>query len=197
MRKFNHKKVVFKNPALNQYDENLYITNPEPVIGEEFTPDGIFSERIFGNSDYQQYSCKCGMLVGSSYQGITCATCNTVVAHLDHFNKFGIIDLKEVWIINPIFHSFLKKLLPLANILTKNILKKNGGGKYTAIGYVEFYEKFDEILEYAESLARNKDKKHIIELIRNNRDQVFTNKIFVLSTELRPKIGRASCRERV
>lgn len=76
--------------------------------------------------------------------------------------------------------------------IRRKLMKKRNGKKppkidttYAYIGMMEFYNKFDEILEYFHAKKKN-DKKEYYDDIIENRNLIFTHSIPVYTTGLRP-----------
>ena len=84
---------------------------------------------------------------------------------------------------------------PITNIDKSLIRKKRAAGKkgkkinidttYVSLGLIEFYNRFDEILEYFHSKNKNKKQELYDDLIAN-RDKIFIQNIPVYSSILRP-----------
>jgi DNA-directed RNA polymerase subunit beta' len=188
------------------FDPNRVISNPEAVNKKtkKFTSDGIFSEKIFGKLDNEgiQYSCSCGKYVGKFYHGRKCDACNTKVRFIEPILKrTGWIDLGDYKLINPVFYTFLVKIIGKNNLeetinfdkkLTKNgLIKEEETQKkniYANIGMVSFMENFDEIFDYFYQTSKSKEKEKIKELIEEYKNLIFVNKIPVYSTILRPAL---------
>jgi DNA-directed RNA polymerase beta' subunit len=187
------------------YSEVNVITNHEPIDPKtkKFNPDGIFSETIFGRLDNEgaQFSCDCKKYRGKFYLGKKCETCETEVRFIEPIIKrIGWIDLGPFYIVNPNFYNFLSKIFSKSNLLnvisyekklTKDGLVKeteNAKHPYSNIGLIEFKEKFDEILDYFFNLSKNKNKEEYYRIVKENQHLVFTNKIPVFSTTLRPAL---------
>lgn len=71
----------------------------------------------------------------------------------------------------------------------ENIRNQNPESKYYHIGIEEFYEKYSEVLNYYFELHEGKNRE-IYEYLKN-REDVFTNKIPVISIILRPAMRTA------
>lgn len=139
------------------FDAKRVVTNHNPLENKAFTEDGIFSEEIFGNY------------------------------HTSNELRRGWIDFGNNYIINPLLFPYLKKVLPkLIRIIKSERNIDNEGEEVTtseldAIGLIKLRENFDEILE------KYGDKKcEEYEYIINNRDILFTSKLPIFSSKLRP-----------
>jgi hypothetical protein len=60
-----------------------------------FSDKGLFSKRIFGDSDTEaEYSCECGETCGKFYEGTKCPKCGTEVRYVEsNIDKIGWIDV--------------------------------------------------------------------------------------------------------
>lgn len=175
-----------------------------PKFGQKLGDLNPFADR---------YSCECGYLKSRINHGITCPKCNTKCKYVDdNFNMFGWIVLKENYhAINPDLYKSLefffgqskvnveqrnaKKGSVLQNIIFYNIQISQDGHEdkvinpppnepYFGIGMVEFYERFDEIMEFY--LSKNPKKKNYYDDIMQDKDKIFTHSIPVFTTHLRP-----------
>lgn len=184
------------------------IKNPDgiysPRFGQKLGDLNPFADR---------YSCECGYLKSRVNHGIECPICHTKCKYVDDdFSMFGWIILKEPYhIIHPKFYRTLEYIFgqspynterkkikgtKLENILNHspevdqdgNIISdcafKPDNEPFYGIGMMEFYNRFDEILEYYYS--KDKKKKDYYDEIRDNRDIVFCHSIPVFTTYLRP-----------
>ncbi len=160
-----------------------------------------------------RYKCECGNLKSRINHGIECPICHTKVKYVDDdFKMFGWIVLKDEYhIIHPKFYDELDYIFgeskynierkkakgsrKLVNILnyspevdqngfTRECEFKPEKEPFYGIGMLEFYNRFDEILDYYYSL--NPKKKEEYEEIKENRDIVFCHSIPVFTTHLRP-----------
>ena len=173
-----------------------------------------FGQKLGDVNPYaDRYSCDCGYLRSRINHGMECPMCHTPVKYVDdNFKLFGWIILKdEFHIIHPKFYDSLdyifgeskfneeKKKIKggrkLKNILYYNPeVDQHGFARecefkpdkepFFGIGMIEFYKRFDEILDYYYLL--NPKKEAYIEEIRNHRDLVFCHSIPVFTTHLRP-----------
>lgn len=160
-----------------------------------------------------RYKCECGELKSRINRGIECPKCHTKVKYVDDdFKMFGWIVLKDEYhIIHPKFYDELKYIFgeskyneekkkakgssKLKNILCYNPeVDQNGFARecefkpdkepFYGIGMIEFYNRFDEILDYYANLYPK--KKEEVDEIRECRDIVFCHSIPVFTTHLRP-----------
>lgn len=184
--------------------------------GKSFTEDGIFSEKIFGRLNTEkEFSCECGKTNGKMYEGMVCPYCNNTVIEIEaNIDKVGWIDLEGNYVIKYIPFQFLEKIIGRENLFNicklpnritldgdvdqeeiEEIRKKGGAYKYWHYGNNEFYKHFEEILEYYLSInypeeRESKYLKDVLEII-GTKDTVFTDKIPVISTVLRPALRTA------
>jgi DNA-directed RNA polymerase beta' subunit len=196
--------MKIKLVSLNKdFDITKVVSNHIPLIEKtgKFSDEGVFSERIFGRlpSSGREYSCDCKLFEGRFYEGILCKECHTPVTCRDTvFSKKGWIDLVDYNIINPLFFQYFKKIIGnvqfLKIISQKKVLTVNGlikeiqkVGPYDNIGFLEFQQCWEEILDYYTHKKRNFPK--IIELtntIKENSEFIFTSKIPIYNHILRP-----------
>ena len=173
-----------------------------------------FGQKLGDVSPYaDRYSCECGYLKARINHGIECPMCHTKVKYVDDdFKMFGWIILKDEYhIIHPKFYDSLdyifgeskyneerKKMKGSRRL--KNILHyspevdqhgfatecsfKPDKEPFYGIGMIEFYNRFDEILDYYYAL--NPKKKPYYDEIIENRNLVFCHSIPVFTTHLRP-----------
>lgn len=197
-------------------NKGFVVTSSKPIKDDIKDPDGIFSTR-FGRTlqDIDPYStrykCKCGNLNSKFMVGQTCPICGEKVRYVDDdFSYFGWIVLKNPYhIIHPTLFVSLSAFIGTETF--DNIIKiqtkkdKDGndmpikvpkGEPFYGIGMMEFYDRFDEIIEYYASKYRDRAKSignasartkmGIYKNIMDDRDKVFTQSIAVFTTLLRP-----------
>lgn len=161
-----------------------------------------------------RYSCECGYLKSRINHDMECPMCHTKVKYVDdNFKMFGWIVLKDDYhIIHPKFYDALDYIMgdskynhekkkinkggrKLDNILFYNPdVDQNGFAHecsfkpdkepYFGIGMTEFYNRFDEILEYYHGLYPK--KQDYFDEIKQYRHLVFCHSIPVFTTHLRP-----------
>lgn len=166
------------------------------------------------NPYIDRYSCECGNLKSSINFNQKCPLCNTRVKYVgDNYKTTGWIQLLEYHIIHPNLYSAIEYFFGPSNgtndkdnrhINTKlfNIIKyavqADQDGKliiekpenlpndqpFYGIGMIEFYERFDEIMEFYR--AKYPKKEEYYQNIMQNRDKVFIQSIPVITTHLRP-----------
>lgn len=143
---------LVRKPTVFSFNANNIVSNPE-ILGKrikifddeegyidkkEFSDDGLFSKRIFGDTENtdNDYSCECGNLKGKFYNGVVCEKCGTPVKFYEaNIDKIGWIDLtgakysedgtvieqgNNFKIIKYIAYLFLEKIIGKENL--KNII---------------------------------------------------------------------------
>ena len=161
-----------------------------------------------------RYSCECGHLKSRINHDMECPICHTKVQYVDdNFKMFGWIILNEKYhIIHPKFYDSLDYIMGESKYNHERKKMNKGGRKldnilfynpevdqngfthecefkpdkepFYGIGMIEFYNRFDEILDYYYGL--NPKKKEYFDEIKAHRDIVFTHSIPVFTTHLRP-----------
>lgn len=196
--------LILSPKATNKKD----IKNPDgiysPRFGQKLGDLNPFADR---------YSCECGSLKSRINHGIECPICHTKCKYVDDdFKMFGWIILKDKYhIIHLKFYRSLEfmfgdspynterkkiKGTKLQNMLNYSpevdqdgniteCLFKPDNEPFYGIGMMEFYNRFDEILDYYCSKDSSKKKEYYDE-IRENKNIVFCHSIPVFTTYLRP-----------
>lgn len=197
--------------ALKQ-GEVVHITERKSLIankkkGIEAVEGGLYDERLGSLTDIdveiKDCSCKCQNLVGNFYEGQICPICNTKVEknYLPNIEKFGWIDLGNNYVINPEAYELISTVITeskLQKILKENLektldvegnkikpTKRTKSTQYDGIGLVEFKKHFEEILMF---YAQKRNKIAEAEQLIKWKNRVFTSKIPVYSSALRPTI---------
>lgn len=175
-----------------------------PRFGQKIGDQNPFADR---------YTCDCGFLKGRINHSITCPQCNTKCRFIDDkMDIFGWMVLRDEYhIIHPKFYETLNAFMgPSAYNTDRKKIKgtrlenainyspevdSNGHSSeckfkpdkepYYGIGMIEFYNRFDEIIEYYYKLNPAKKQAYYDELNRY-RDLIFTHSIPVFTTHLRP-----------
>jgi len=209
---FSRKNEVSEDPENPQPEEKEKAFTDDGIFSEK-----IFGKL---NTE-KQFSCQCGKLNGKMHEGMECTECKTVVELVEaNIDKIGWIDLEKNYVIKYISYQFLEKIIGRENLfnicklpnritLEGNIdnaeinelrkLKPNPKDNeyfYWHIGNNEFYNKFEDILRHYLDLNFTKEEqegpyvKSILSFLIN-KDEVFTNKIPVISTVLRPALRTA------
>lgn len=188
-------------------------TNKKDIKNIDGIYSSRFGQKLGDVNPYiDRYSCECGFLKGRINNGRDCPMCPSKCKYVDDdFKMFGWIILKDDYhVIHPKFYDTLDYLFGSSpyNIEGKKIkgsklqnmlnycpdIDQDGfvhEGKlkpdnepFYGIGMMDFYNRFDEILEYY--YAKNPKKKEYYDEIIEYRDIVFTHSIPVFTTHLRP-----------
>lgn len=190
------------------------ISEPQSIKKDLKAPDGIFSPKFGqGLSDMNpfidRYSCFCGKTKSRINNGLICPFCGQPVKFIgDDYSKFGWIQItKDYHVIHPNLYSAIDYMFGPGQSSDKekrsklyNILNYAGevdqDGKevgprtdipdqpFYGIGMIEFYERFDEIMNFY--LHKYPKKIDTYNMIMTDRDKVFTQSIPVFTTHLRP-----------
>lgn len=144
------------------------------------------------------HRCECGYLEGKLNNGIICPHCHKPVKYVDNdFEIFGWIILDNYVVIHPSLYTVVRsligpnldKILDYVEVLDQdgNIIPKQPTSiedSFIGIGMIEFYNRFDEIIQYYASTK--KTKAIYYEEIMRQRDAIFTHSIPVFTKLLRP-----------
>ena len=180
------------------------ISSPKAIKDDIKDPNGIYSTKYgpglqdanaFGN----RYRCKCGHRQSRFYHGLVCEVCGEKVEFKDdNFEMFGYICLKDpYYIIHPNLFMSLAFFIgekDFMNIITP-VDKKDEDGHdvdikrpkdepFYGIGMMDFYQRFDEIINYYAIKKSNKSEYY--ENILKDREKVFIQSIPVFTIHLRP-----------
>lgn len=188
-------------------------TNKKDMKNPDGIYSSKFGQKLGDMNPYaDKYSCDCGTLKSRINNGIECPICHTKCKFVDdNFKLFGWIILKDKYhIIHPKFYDTLNYLFgpspynierkKIKGTKLQNILNhspevdqdgfmrecefKPDNEPFYGIGMIEFYERFDEILEYYYN--KNQKKKDYYDEIKHYRDIIFCHSIPVFTTHLRP-----------
>lgn len=183
-----------------------FIIGPQKAIKEDLKDiDGMFSTRYGrGLQDLEPYSdrykCKCGHLKSAFNKDQECPICHTKVTFVDDdFSYFGWIKLKDAYhFIHPgLFMSIASfigydNLIDIINMQTRKDedgkdlpVKKPKDKPFYGIGMEEFYNRFDEIMEFYKN-TKAKAKKELYDDIMSCRSKIFAHSLPVFTTLLRP-----------
>lgn len=192
---------------------NGFIIKPPKGLKKDIrNQDGIYSFR-FGapsvmdaDSFTDRYRCLCGEKISTLYEGDICPSCKTrVIYRGDNIKKTGWIVLNDkyhyihpnlYWTISQFIGAEkLKRILNAeikvnsdGNIINVTLIKKDE--PFKGIGMMEFYNRFDEIIEYYNNkyTPSKPEKKIYYDDIKMYRNLIFTHSIAVFSSILRPII---------
>lgn len=156
------------------------------------------------NEFMDRYHCKCGRTVGAAFEGDICPFCKEPVEFTDVDIMYtGWLNFYPYKIINPLFYLRLQSALSkknLENIISnENIITSSGVIRkhndvlevkksmltYHNIGLKEFYDNYEEIMLYYRN--KRKQKADLIDSLIADKDLVWTSKLPVYSTVLRPQ----------
>lgn len=193
----NGKGFLIKEPPFSDADKSIRnMDGPRsPRYGTSWSDVDAFNDR---------YHCNCGYLVGATFEGEICPRCNTEVEYTEVDPKItGWLNFWPYHVINPLqYHrlqSALSKKVLEGIISNDNIITPEGHirshtddievkktmMKYFNIGIRAFYENYEEIMTYY--MGKRKQKADLIERLIQDKHLVWTSKIPVFSTILRPQ----------
>lgn len=156
------------------------------------------------NEFMDRYHCKCGKYIGAAFEGEVCSECGTKIEYKDVDILYtGWLNFYPYKIINPLFYQRLQSALSKKNleniisnenmITSQGIIRKHTDTievkksmlTYHNIGMKEFYDNYEEIMLYYKS--KRKQKAELIDSLIRDKDLVWTDKLPVYSTVLRPQ----------
>ena len=167
----------------------------------------IFSQELGGpidtEKDIREFTCDCGVLNGRFYEGELCQECNTTVQeHMGaDLDRFGWLDIAPYHIISPAAYEMLVKVVgnknlpkilefqPDIDLEGHCITMSSEKSPWASIGMFEFKKHFREIIEYYGRLRGKMTEAH---LLLANESAVFSSKIPVMSSFLRPAFASSS-----
>lgn len=186
------------------------ITAPKGIKKDIKNQDGIFSERYGSisaedNSFTSRYRCLCGLKRKALNEGELCPVCRTRVVYKDdNISITGYFVTNDKYhLIHPNLYCTLAQFIGagrLDRMLKADIeVDSNGNVKpivvvkkdepFKGIGMMEFYERFDEIMDFYMNKYSSKPEKRIYyDDIMANKDILFNHTIAVYSSILRPTI---------
>lgn len=167
--------------------KNMYGTH-SPLYGSDWSDNDAFADR---------YMCKCGEIQGKAFINQVCPKCGVKVEFRDINLKItGWMILKNYKLIHPVYYkkiasiigegTFVKIITFNKKVLLNGELEAENNPKhpFAGIGLTEFYERFDEIMDYYKS--KRAKKIDLIEEVMEERRNIFTSCIPVFSSVLRP-----------
>lgn len=188
---------IINEPPFSDVDKSIRnMDGPRsPRYGTTYGDNNEFMDR---------YHCKCGRTIGAAFEGEVCPFCNTVIEYTDVDIMYtGWINFYPYKVINPLMYRRLESALSkknLENIISnENIITSAGIIRkhndlievkksmltYHNIGLHEFYEHFEEIMTYYK--GKRKQKADLIDSLIEDKARVWTSKLPVYSTVLRPQ----------
>lgn len=166
-----------------------------PRYGTTYEDEQSFIER---------YRCECGAFMGKQFEHEICPICNTPVEFKDsNINTTGWISLGENKIINPLYYNLLSSAIgtaPFTDIISAKYKITKDGHKlkpredeldekptspYAGIGIDNFYDRYEEIIDYF--IGKKKNKVDTLTILKKEKPKVFTSHIPIISTILRPQ----------
>lgn len=188
---------LISEPSFSDADKT--IRNPNgprsPRFGSEISDNNAYAER---------YRCDCGRYVGAVFENEICPECNTPIQFKDtDISYTGWLNFSPYKLINPLYYTrlqsalskkILEDIISNENIITSTgIIRKHNNDieikksllRYHNIGIYELYLHFEEIMEYFKT--KRKPKAKLIDSLIKEKNMVFTSKIPVYSTNLRPQ----------
>jgi len=193
----NGKGFIISDTPFSDIDKSIRnMDGPRsPRYGSTYNDQNEFADR---------YHCKCGKHVGAQFEGEICPDCNTVIEYTDVDILYtGWINLFPFKIINPLYYQRLQSALSKKNldniISNENIITSNGIIRkhsdiievkksmltYHNVGMKEFFENYEEIMLYYKQ--KRKQKADLIDSLIADKSMVWTSKLPVYSTVLRPQ----------
>lgn len=184
----------------------FYITKKQNIKKDVRSEDSIFSSRYGLQIDDMTpfgdvYKCKCGRTMMKINNGLLCPICHTKVRYVSNdFSITGWIKLGDYCVIHP---NMFKKLIGFMgkknlDAIIKYDSKTNEDGfdiereksknnPYIGIGFEEFQNKFDEIIEFFRNKYKsNENKMSYYEDIIKYKNIIFTHSLPVYTSQLRP-----------
>lgn len=151
----------------------------------------------------ERYTCKCGRYIGAAFEGEICPNCGEKIEYKDVDILYtGWLNFGKYKIVNPLYFQRLQSALSRKvlddiisneNLITaQGIIRKHdeqletkkGNLLYHNIGLQSFYEHFEEVMEYYK--GKRKQKADLIDSLIRDKSIVWTSKIPIYSTVLRP-----------
>lgn len=184
----------------------FYIAKKQDIKKDVRSIDGIFSSRFGMQIDDMTpfgdiYKCKCGKTMMKINNGLLCPFCHTKVRYVSNdFSITGWMKINNFTVIHP---NMFKKLIAFIGkknldaiinfdskinedgfVINKDPSKSN---PFVSIGFEEFKERFDEIMEFFRNKYKsNSNKMAYYEDIMKNKNIVFTHCLPVYTSQLRP-----------
>lgn len=170
-----------------------------------FGPQSPLYGNIYSDEEsaIMRWRCQCGAFVGRQFEGEVCPLCNTKVeAKPTNIKITGWISMGDNKVINPYYYQILQKSIGKAfpDIVSGQYRITTDGKRikpvydeadvkitspFMGIGIDEFYNRYDEILDYFKGVK--KAKASTFDRLKNEKKAVFTSHIPVYSTMLRPQ----------
>lgn len=177
-------RITEKGKTDVDLDPGLYSIH-SPLYGTDWRDENAFEDR---------FSCSCGHLIGRRYMDneTVCPICNTPVRFIDtKIRKTGWFVLDRNYIINPgmflklgwfFGNQHLYQMLHFVPETEREKYMDNKTSPFYGIGMIEFFDRFDEILEFY--LNKNK-KRDGYEFFKIMREEIFVHCIPCYNMALR------------
>ena len=193
----NNKGFLITDKPFSDVDKSIRTMGGprSPLYGTTYGDNNEFADR---------YRCKCGQYIGAILEGEICPECHSVIEYTDVDIMYtGWLNFHPYKIINPFYYQKLQSALSKKNleniiandnIITSTGIIRNYGDdievkksllRYHNIGLKAFYENFEEIMLYYRQ--KRKLKADLIDSLIEQKECVWTSKIPVYSTVLRPQ----------
>ena len=193
----NGKGFIIKDTPFSDVDKSIRnMDGPRsPRYGTTYGDTNEFMDR---------YHCKCGYITGAAFEGEVCPKCGTEVEYTDVDILYtGWLNFHPFKIINPLMYmrlqsalskSILENIISNENIITSSgVIRKHNDVlevkksmlTYHNIGLAAFYENYEEIMLYYRN--KRKQKADLIDQLIRDKEIVWTSKLPVYSTVLRPQ----------
>lgn len=193
----NGRGFLIKDTPFSDVDKSIRnMDGPRsPRFGTTYGDNNEFMDR---------FRCKCGRTIGAAFEGEKCPHCGGVIEYKDVDILYtGWLNFFPYKIINPLMYQRLQSALSKKNleniisndnlITSQGIIRKHSDTievkksmlTYHNIGLKEFYDNYEEIMTYYK--GKRKAKADLIDQLIADKDKVWTSKIPVYSTVLRPQ----------
>ena len=200
----------FKEGKIIEISDNIAIDKTSITSVDHSIYDKELGDLTDTDKDIREFTCDCGELTGRFYEGNVCPSCGTVVRErygMD-IRSVGWVDLHPYYIITPNAFEMIAKVTGLKTLQTilsfdikidldgnlktsetdvdngyRREKKKTNVVPYANYGMIEFRKHFVEIITY---YAQIKGLKQEADYLISHMDLVFSSKIPIASTYLRP-----------
>lgn len=162
-----------------------------PRFGSDWQDENAFAER---------YRCTCGETIGKFYVDQICPSCNSKVKFVDvDLKMFAWLKIQSpFYMIQPLMYVKIADFIGKDNMAQIIDFKKdmdingyyretvevNPKNPFAGIGMTDFYDRFDEIMEFFKK--KKKNKASLYDNIMMDRHKIFVQEIPVFSAVLRP-----------
>lgn len=204
-----HYDQVMKGTAIVLTNKEGVKLEKKKIVPQE---GGIYSDvmgqLVDDDININEYSCSpnCRNLVGRIYEGQVCPICHQVVKNNfgADITRNGWINLDKYKVVIPAAWKKLNRLIGnsvLDDIIAFNdnidfqgnvvigTTEKDKKRPFSHIGMIEFYKRFEEIMEYYGKLKKKPNEAAFLIHFKN---RIFTSKVSVISQHLRPAFINSS-----